>query len=52
MTLQLKTDSFWSNNYFEYESNSDRNETLSVGKYLIKDVRNYILKDLIHEKLN
>ena len=26
----------WSNNYTEYESNSDRNKTLSVGKYLNK----------------
>ena len=25
---------FWSNNYIEYESNSDRNKTLSVEEYL------------------
>ena len=28
--------SFWSNNYVEYESNSDRNKTLSVEEYLDK----------------
>ena len=27
---------FWSNNYIEYESNGDRNKTLSVEEYLIK----------------
>ena len=27
---------FWSNNYIEYESNSDRNKTLSPGEYLNK----------------
>ena len=27
---------FWSNNYIEYESNVDRNKTLSVEKYLDK----------------
>ena len=27
---------FWSNNYIEYESCSDRNKTLSVKEYLIK----------------
>ena len=27
---------FWSNSYVEYESNSDRNKTLSVEKYLNK----------------
>ena len=25
---------FWSNNYIEYESNGDRNKTLSVEEYL------------------
>ena len=25
---------FWSNNYVEYESNNDRNKTLSVEEYL------------------
>ena len=27
---------FWSNNYIEYESNSDRYKTLSVKEYLNK----------------
>ena len=27
---------FWSNNYIKYESNSDRNKTLSVEEYLNK----------------
>ena len=27
---------FWSNNYTEYESNSDKNKTLSVEEYLNK----------------
>ena len=34
----------WSNSYIEYESNSDRNKTLSVEEYLNK-VRPY-LKDI------
>ena len=25
---------FWRNNYIEYESNSDRNKTLTVEKYV------------------
>ena len=25
---------FWTNNYIEYESNSDRNKTLTVEKYV------------------
>ena len=36
---------FWSNNYIEYESNCDRNKTISVEKYLNK-VGSY-LKDII-----
>ena len=27
---------FWNNNYIEYESNGDRNKTLSLDKYLSK----------------
>ena len=27
---------FWSNNFIEYETNGDRNKTLSVKKYLNK----------------
>ena len=37
---------FWSNNYIEYESNNDRNNTLSVEEYLNK-IRPY-LKDIIN----
>ena len=37
---------FWSNNYIEYESNSDRNKTLSVEEYL-NNIRPY-LKDIIN----
>ena len=36
---------FWSNSYIEYESNCDRNKTISVEKYLNK-VGSY-LKDII-----
>ena len=38
--------SFWSKNYIEYDSNSDRNETLSVKEYLNK-IRPY-LKNIIN----
>ena len=37
---------FWSNNYIEYESNGDRNETLSVEEYL-NEIRPY-LKDILN----
>ena len=37
---------FWSNNYIEYESNGDRNKTLSVEEYLNK-IRPY-LKEIIN----
>ena len=37
---------FWSNNYIEYESNGDRNKTLSGEEYLNK-IRPY-LKDIIN----
>ena len=30
----VRVNNFWSNNYIEYESNSDRNKTLSVEEYL------------------
>ena len=39
-------DSFWSNNFIEYESNGDKNKTLSVEEYLNK-IRPY-LKDFIN----
>ena len=37
---------FWSNNCFEYKSNSDGNKTLSVEEYL-NEIRPY-LKDIIN----
>ena len=30
----IRVSNFWSNNYIEYESNGDRNKTLSVEEYL------------------
>ena len=42
----VRVKKFWSNNYIEYESNSNRNKTLSVKEYLNK-VRPY-LKDFIN----
>ena len=32
----VRVNNFWSNNYIEYESNGDRNKTLSVEEYLKK----------------
>ena len=32
----VKLNNFWSNNYTKYESNSDRNKTLSVQEYINK----------------
>ena len=40
----VRISSFWSNNYIEYESNDDRNKTLSIKEYLNK-IRTY-LKDI------
>ena len=42
----VRVSNSWSNNYIEYESNGDRNKTLSVGKYFNK-IRPY-LKDIIN----
>ena len=42
----VRVSNFWSNNYIEYESNSDRNKTLSVEEYL-NNIRPY-LKDIIN----
>ena len=39
----LRVRNFWSNNCIEYESNSERNKTLSVEKYLNK-IRPYLKK--------
>ena len=41
----VRQSKFWSNNYLEYESNGERNKTLSVEEYLNK-IRPY-LKDII-----
>ena len=30
----VRVSNFWSNNYIEFESNGDRNKTLSVEEYL------------------
>ena len=46
----IRVVNFWSNNYFEYESNGDRNKALSVEEYLNK-VRPY-LKDIINNFKN
>ena len=42
----VRVGNFWSNNYIEYESNGDRNKTLSIEEYLTK-IRPY-LKDIIN----
>ena len=42
----VRVTNFLSNNYIEYESNSDRNKTLSVEEYLNK-IRSY--KDIIND---
>ena len=41
----VRVNNFWINNYIEYESNRDRNRTISVEEYLNK-IRLY-LKDII-----
>ena len=47
----VRVNKFWSNDYIEYESNDDRNKTLSVEKYL-NEIRPYlqgiISKNLTH----
>ena len=42
----VRESNFWSSNYIEYESNGDKNKTLSVEEYLNK-IRPY-LKDIIN----
>ena len=42
----VRVSNFWSNNYIEHESNSDRNKTLSAEEYLNK-TRPY-LKEIIN----
>ena len=41
----VRVSNFWSNNYIEYESNGDKNKTLSLEEYLNK-ISPY-LKDII-----
>ena len=43
----MKITNFWSNKYIEYESNGDRNKTVSAEEYLNK-IRPY-LKDIIND---
>ena len=45
--MKVRVNNFWSNNYIEYESNGDRNKTLSAEEYLDK-IRPY-LKDIINK---
>ena len=46
----VRVGNFWSNNYVDYESNSDRNKTASVEEYLntirpyLKDIKNNLKK--------
>ena len=47
LLLASKIGNFWSNNYTEYKSNGDRNQTLLVEKYLNKS-RPY-LKEIIND---
>ena len=48
---QVREGSFWSDNYIEYESDGDRNKTLSIEEYFnkIKPYLNDII-NLIHGK--
>ena len=46
----VRVSNFWSNNYLEYESSSDRNKTLPVEEYFDK-IRPY-LKDIINNSKN
>ena len=43
----VRVNNFWSNNYIEYKSNSDRYRTLSVEEYLDKITPS--LKDIIND---
>ena len=53
----VRVSNFHGNNYFEYESNSDRNKILSIKEYLdefkayLKDIMNN-LKKKVHRKFN
>ena len=47
---KVRASNFWTNSYIEYESNADRNKTLSVEEHLdktkqhLKDIINYLKK--------
>ena len=43
----VRVGNLWSNNYIEYESNSDKYKTLSVEEYILHNIRLY-LKDIIN----
>ena len=43
---QVRIGNFWSNDYIEYESNSDRNKILPVKKY--RNIIRPYLKDIIN----
>ena len=43
----VRVDNFWSRNYIEYESNSDRKNTLSIEEYFTK-IRPY-LENIIND---
>ena len=46
----VRVNNFWSNNYIEYKSNTDRNKALSIKEYLNK-TKTY-LKDIIYNLKN
>ena len=54
----LRVGSFWNTNHIEYESNGDRNKTLSIEEYLEKirpyliNIINNLKKNLIRGKFN
>ena len=45
----IRVGNVWSNNYIEYESNGDRNKTLSIEEYLNK-IRLYLKYIINHFK--
>ena len=53
----IRVDNFWSNDHVKYQSNGDRNKTLSVEEYFnrirpcLQDIIN-IAKNLPHGKFN
>ena len=43
----VRVNNFWSNNYIEYKSNSDKNKILSVEEYL--DIIRPYLRDIVND---